>query len=64
MHINEKHVVSELLLVDLDKIPESTVPLALEKHVIYAIEFFLDKSVRESCEICGKEENCKKKQKN
>ena len=57
VHVKEMHVVSELL--DLDEISESTDPLASEEHVRPAIEFFLDKSEHESCEICGKE-NCKR----
>ena len=59
VHIKEKHIVSDLLFVDLDEISESTGPLASEEHVRPAIEFFLDKSEHESCEICGKE-NCKR----
>ena len=43
-HVKEMHVVSE-----------STDPLSSEEHVRPAIEFFLDKSERESCESCGKE---------
>ena len=63
VHIKEKHIVSYLLFVDLDEISESTDRLASVEHVRPAIDFFLDKSERESCEVCVKEENCKKNKK-
>ena len=66
VHIEEKHEVprdeemSELLLVGLDEISDSTDPLVLEELVRPALEFFLDNSECENCGVCGKEENCNK----